>query len=258
MCILWVPKHPWCHCADPTAIDMFERLTCPHHILVDPRSRALHPPLLHAAPDSTTRERLDSLLVNIARPEPSWQYCPQYRETHTNFTTGVLALGHEYRCPMTCRLRESKPTGHVRFYAWDGLCSDCCVHNACGNIPLQLIPLRERWVVPETVAAVTAAVADEQEQEDEDGFVCIDKSKDDEFVSVDMVRDGLEMVGNATKVSPALENKMLNNRSAWDGGEGVFVDVVETQTDVDKWSVFIGRSALYLLPGYQGSAGKPE
>ena len=228
MCILRIPKHPWCHCTDPTEIDVFESLCCPHHIWISPDCNALTTPHTTTTPQS----RLDNLLTNIPRPSPSWCHCPTYITTYTR-PSGLLITGNERLCPGTHRYprREGGAEAFKEFYIWDGLCSDC--DDPERGIELELVPLRQRWVAAGPSPSPHHRGIGEEEE-------------DEEFVH--MVLEGLERP-DGTRVDRALEKRLFVNRRAWGGGEGVYVDVVERE--VDGWrGILQGRSAVCLLPDY--------
>ncbi|KAG7289905.1 hypothetical protein NEMBOFW57_006282 [Staphylotrichum longicolle] len=225
MCILRIPQHPWCHCTDPSNIGLFEdELVCQHHIWIRPDVKHNNDTNLPA------EARLNQILANITRPGPAWAHCPAYVTQHTN-AAGVLVEGNEYVCPETLLLQARKgKDGHKQFYPWDGLCAHC--DNPARGIPLDLVPLRNRYIV----------------QPDSAG------PEGDDYTS--MVPSGFE-TPEGKMVDAELYKRMTTGRGACGGGEGVYVDVVEQNIN-GWWGVFEGRSAVYLLPGHHNLVSKGE
>ncbi|KAK4034314.1 hypothetical protein C8A01DRAFT_18864 [Parachaetomium inaequale] len=239
MCILRIPQHPWCHCADPTAVDIDGKPTCPHHIRIRPDS--LKP---FIGPESTAplEAHLAAFLSRIHRPAPTWQHCTLYRTKHTDESGTFLPPtdDDELSCPAT-QLRKERHGGSdgrfKEFYLWEGLCSAC--EGPSSRIALPLVPLRERWV---------------EEDPDADSYSGAGERWGE------LVLDGWEQQLDGEKVDEMLTLRMM----VWLGsgaehghdhvgeGRGAFVDVVveEEKEGEGTWVVNEARSAVYSPPGF--------
>jgi hypothetical protein len=223
MCHLLIPRHPWCDCANPTAVDARGNPTCNHHIWTYPSSVA------HLKPKSPLPLHggayVKALLAHIHRPAPAWQHCPIYYEnSYTSESSGVLIPGRELYCPVTKRLKERG--GFKQFYYWNGLCPDCNSPRRCGDINLPLVPLRRRGFRPPRPAGSASAPA---EKEEEEGWETFDWHEVDKGLEKKMMRDG---------------------RRAGKTGSLIFVHVVQVKDRKRKWVVDRNLSAVYELTGY--------
>ncbi|KAK4235199.1 hypothetical protein C8A03DRAFT_18020 [Achaetomium macrosporum] len=266
MCILRIPRHPWCYCPDPSAVDSDGNLTCPHHIWLRPDTTPSTLP-------SALQTYLHSSLASIPRPAPEWEHCTTYRAAHK--PGYLLDTGYELSCPETVAAASSSGRGYKSFYTSDNmLCADCSLPRSSDTnntrtsskkkmIPLRLVPLRERFEIDSALDGrrVHYTWYHDGEQQGRrrrffggfgfDGAAARDEPWEE------LVPCGLELLndGQEGQLDEAVEKRILTRPGAADDW-GVYVDVVEgVDRQSGSWGLDADASAVYLLPGMGYDAG---
>ncbi|KAK3307860.1 uncharacterized protein B0T15DRAFT_572141 [Chaetomium strumarium] len=233
MCILRIPRHSWCFCPDPSAVDSDGSLLCPHHI-------SLHPETTPSTLPPTVQFYLYSCLTSIPRPGPDWEHCATYQAAHKSGY--ILDPGYELSCPETIIAAAAAASPGRR------------KREAERMIALHLTPLRERF-------EIDSALFDGGGRRVRYHWYHHD------------VPCGLTTLDDDQPLDELVEKRILSRPGAADDwgvyvdvveGVVVVVDVVddddddggETETGTGRrrrccccWGVDVDASAVFLLPG---------